>query len=428
MRVWCVLTACVLLATCVCVPTLGDQAEVVRWQEQAYGMSLDVPADSTPVEQTADGALVQFLTQDPATIGVYIRRSTNELTLEGIKDKAVRELGFRHPSALTLAQDGEPVTVAGRAALGLYLLVPDEEQGDWVFAQVYTLIDPTTVAVYQLNCNASELDTAAKTFQGVVDSVAFAAPAELDRLRTERIEAGRAWLESINSEQIKSALIPEQWFRITLAGKDIGYLRVRHHDEAEHVPPGTSIAIQSRLVQGDNVYDTEGKYFESDDRAEEYWTATTTLKMPPTAAYNPDAPPQPLTQNWRQTGLRDGQAMEVSQETPTNIKKFSWKVPPAAYLSQVNQYVLPALLPHDKPQALAFYAFDQDARKLSLRTYQVQPMPGGSYRVFERPTPDQAQHIATFSPTGRLIERRMPDGRVFLATTPQELKRIWGAL
>lgn len=423
-----VLAACVLLTACVCVNASGDEAADGRWHEQAYGMSLRVPADSTQIEQTPDGALVQFLTPDPATIRVYIRRSQNELTLDGIKDKAVRELGFRHPSAVTLAQDGEPVTVAGRAALGLYLLIPDEEQGDWVYGQVYTLIDPTTVAVYQLNCNAGEFDAAVQTFQGLIQSVNFADPAELDRLRTERIDAGKAWLGSVNGEHIKSALIPEQWFRITVGGKDIGYMRVRHHDEAEHVPPGTSVAIQSRIIEGDNVYDTEGKYFESDDRAEEFWTVTTTLKLPQTAAYNPDAPPQPLTQNWRQTGLRDGQAMEVSQETPTNIKKYSWKVPPETYLSQVNQYVLPALLPHDQAQTLAFYAFDRDARKLSFRTYQVQPMPGGSYRVFERPTPDQAEQVATFSPTGRLIERRMPDGRVFLATTPQELKRIWGAL
>jgi hypothetical protein len=120
--------------------------------------------------------------------------------------------------------------------------------------------------------------------------------------------------------------------------------------------------------------------------------------------------------------------MEVSQETPTSIKKLPWKIPPYAYLSQINQYVLPALLPRDEPTELAFYGFDKDTRKLSLHTYRIQPLPGGSYRVFERPTPDQAERVATYSPTGRLIERRMPDGRVFLTTTPQELKRIWGTL
>lgn len=399
-----------------------------RWSEQAYGMSLAVPTGSSLTEQTADGALVKFLTQDPATVSVYIRRSQNELNLPGIKDKAVRELGFRHPSAVTLAQDGEPVTVAGRAALGLYLAVPDAEQGDWVFGQVYTLIDPTTVAVYQLNCNASEYDTALKTFQQLVESVQFADPAELDRIRTEQIEAGRAWLESMKSEKIKSSLIDEQWLRITLSGKDVGYMRIRHTHEADHVPPGIGVAIQSRFLEGDRTYDTEGTYFEASDRSVEFWTLTTTLRLPKTLAHNPNAPPQPDTQNWRQTGLRDGNAMEVSQETPTNIKQLPWKIPPYAYLSQVNQYVLMALLPREQPSTLAFYSFDGDTRKLSLRTYRIEPLPGGSYRVIIRPTPDQAEQVATFSPTGRLIERRMPDGRVYLATTPQELKRIWGTL
>ena len=94
----------------------------------------------------------------------------------------------------------------------------------------------------------------------------------------------------------------------------------------------------------------------------------------------------------------------------------------------LHHYYYFALLPRDEPKTLAFYGFHRETRKLSLRTYRIEPLPGGSYRVFERPTPDQPEHVATYSPTGRLIERRMPDGRVFLATTPQELRRIWGAL
>ncbi len=425
--------ACVLLASCfprgLAHGQVADDAGVrQRWSEQAYGMSLAPPPGSTQVQQTADGALVKFLTQDPATISVYIRRSRSDLNLAGVKDKALREFGFRYPSAVTLAQDSEPVTVADRQGLGLYLLVPDEKNGDWVFGQVYALIDPTTLAIFQLDCNAGDFDPTIKTVLATIQSVSLADPAELDRIRTQRIEAGRAWLESIKTEQVKSALVPEQWLRITAGGKDVGYMRIRHHDEADHVPPGTGVAIQSHLIEGDQTYDTEGKFFEADDRTVEFWTVTTTLRIPQSGPRNPDAPPQPEIQNWRQTGLRDGNALEVSQETPTSIKQLPWKIPPFPYLSQVNQYVLPALLPRDEPTELTFYGFHQNARKLSLRTYRIEPLPGGAYRVYERPAPDRAERIATFSPTGRLIERRMPDGRVYLATTPQELKRIWGAM
>jgi len=424
---------CVLLAVSLsCGTTHGQVADdgvaPGRWREQAYGMSLAPPPGSTQVQQTADGALVKFLTQDPATISVYIRRSHTDLNLPGVKDKALREFGFRYPSAVTLAQDSEPVTVADRRGLGLYLLVPDEKQGDWVFGQVYALIDPTTLAVFQLDCNASDFDAAIKTFLDMIQSVSLANPAELDRVRAQRIEAGRAWLKTIKTEQINSALIPEQWLRITADGKDVGYMRIRQTDEADHVPPGTGVEVQSHLIEDSNTYDTLGKFFEANDRSVEFWTVTTTLRIPQTGPHDPAAPPQPATQNWRQTGLRDGNALEVSQETPSSIKKLPWKIPPYPYLSQVNQYVLPALLPHDKPTELAFYGFGQNTRKLSLHTYRIEPLPGGAYRVYERPGPDRAERIATFSPTGRLIQRRMPDGRVYLATTPQELKRIWGAL
>lgn len=399
-----------------------------QWMEHAYGMSLTAPPDATWVQQTDDGALVKFLTHDPSTIGVYIRHSDTPLNLPGVKAKAIREFGFMYPSSVTLAQDAEPLKIAGREGLGLYLLVPDEKRGDWVFAQVYTLIDPDTLAIYQIDCDAKDFDNALSTFLTMIDSVRFEDPSELDRQRTARIEAGQTWLASINREKIKSALAAEQWLRITQGDRDVGYMRIRHTDEAQHVPPGTGVSVQSRIIEGTNTYDTEGTFFEADDRSVEFWTITTTLRVPDTSARAPGAPPQPATQNWRQTGLRDGNALEVSQESPSSIKKLPWKLPPFPYLSQVDAYVLPALLPRDKPTELAFYSFHQNSQKLSLRTLRIEPLPGGSCRVFDRPTPDRAEQVATYSPTGRLIERRMPDGRTYLATTPQELKRIWGSL
>lgn len=398
-----------------------------RWIEHAYGMSLTAPADATWFEQTDDGALVKFVTPDPAKISVYIRRG-EALTLPGVKSQAIREFGFLYPSAVTLVQDAEPVTIAGREGLGLFLLVPDDRRGDWVFGQVYTLIDPNTLAIYQLDSDAKDFDAALRTFQAMTASVSFADPGELDRQRTARIEAGRAWLETIGREQIKSALVPEQWLRITQGDKDVGYMRIRHSDEAQHVPPGTGVSVRSRIIDGQNTYDTEGTFFEADGHTVEFWTITTTLRAPEAQMQNPNAPPQPATQNWRQTGLRDGNAMEVSQETPSSIKNLPWKIPPFPYLSQVDVYVLPALLPRDKPTEMAFYSFYQNSQKLSLRTLRVEPLPGGSYRVLDRPTPDRAEQVALYSPTGRLIECRMPDGRTYRATTPQELKRIWGAL
>ncbi|MEZ6189721.1 MAG: hypothetical protein R3C45_00340 [Phycisphaerales bacterium] len=399
-----------------------------RWIEHAYGMSLTAPEGSSWFEQTDDGALVKFVTPEQAKISIYIRESEADLTLNGVKNKALSEFVFIYPSVVTLEQDLEPVTVAGREGLGLYVLVPDEKRGSWVFGQVYTLIDPNTVAIYQLDCDATDFEESLKTFRAMIGTVKFEDPAELDRERTLRIDAGRAWLDSLNQEKIKAALTDEQWLRITQGDKDVGYMRIRQTHEDEYVTPGTSITVNSRIVDGDNTYDTEGKFFESDDRQIESWNITTTLRTPQNTATQPHAPPQPAVQNWHQEGFRNAKTIQVSQDSPSNIKQYSWDVPPFPYLSQVDLHVLPALLPRDKPTELAFYSFLQNSQKLSLRTFRIEPLPGGSYRVFDRPAPDRVEQVATYSPAGRLIERRMPDGRTYLATTPQELKRIWGAL
>ncbi len=432
-RLLCCWTVCWLIA-CIFItqPALaqidsGEQGRS-RWQEHAYGMSLTAPPDAAWIEQVDDGASIKFITQERATISVFIRQSQNELILDAVKTKATNEFSFAYPSAVTMVQDQQPITVAERKSLGLFLLVPDEKQGNWVFGQVYVQIDPKTIAVYQLECNADVFDSSFKTFQTMLNSVTFADPAELDRERTERINNAKTWLDSINKDKIKGALIAEQWLRITQNGKDVGYMRIRQHDEAEHVPPGTSVAVRSHIVDGPNTYDTEASFFESDDRVVEFWTITTTMRIPQRVIHGTNTTPETVTQNWRQTGLRNADGMEVQQETPTSIKKLPWKIPPYPYMSQVNMYILPALLPHDKPTELAFYSFHQTSHKLSLRTLRIEPLPGGSYRVFDRPTPDRTEQVATFSPTGRLIERRMTDGRTYLATTPQELRRIWGGL
>ena len=427
------LTGFILLVTALCASTAAAQidrglaAEPTQWTDHAYGMSLTPPPKSKWIEQTDDGALIKFQRPPATLISVYIRKAESELDLPGVKDKALREFAFGYPTAVTMEQDAKPINVGKRDALGLFMLVPEDKRPDHVFAQVYTLIDPNTLVIFQLECDAQDYDAAFKRFKAMLDSVSFADPAELDRVRNERIKAGKAWLDTIDRQKIKDTLIPEQWLRITEAGKDVGYMRILQHDEAGHVPPGTSVQVNSRIVDGNRHFDTEAKFFEADDRTVEFWTIATTMRTATNAPQTPGAPP-PDKLNWRQSGLRDGDNIEVSQETPTSIKKYPWKRPPFPYVSQVNLYILPALLPHDKPNELAFYSFNQDSVSLSLRTLRIEPLANGAYRVHDRPTPERPEQVSTYGPTGRLIEQRMTDGRVYLATTPQQLKQIWGKL
>ncbi len=426
----CVLSMLTLGLACVSASGQAQSAtdQAARWSEQAHGMSLTPPPGAAEGESVGDGALVRFLIQDSAKISVFIRRTTTPLNLKAVKDKALREFSFAYPSAVAMAQDTQPISPAGRQGIGLYMLAPDDQSGDWVFAQVFMLIDQTTLAIFQLECGADSFDSSQSAFADMIDSVDLADPAELDRVRSKRLTAGQAWLDSLTTEQIKQAAVPERWMRILRDGKDIGYLRVRQTDEAEHVPPGIGVSVRSRIIDGNNTYDTEGTFFEADDRSVEFWTITTTLRSEQTGVRDPDAPSLPNTQSWRQTGLRDGDRIEVSQESPGSIKKLPWTKPPTAYLSQVDLFALPALLPRDQPAVLAFYAFNRNAHKLSLRTLRIEPMPEGGYHVFDRPTPDSAEQVATYDRYGKLLECVMPDGQTFIATTPREIRRLWGVL
>jgi hypothetical protein len=74
---------------------------------------------------------------------------------------------------------------------------------------------------------------------------------------------------------------------------------------------------------------------------------------------------------------------------------------------------------------MLFYAYSPKAQGLTLRRVRIEPMKGGRFAVRVKPAPSRAERVAIYSDKGKLIRKRMADGRVLVPASEQQLRAAW---
>lgn len=451
-----------------------------RWSELAYGLSLRPWATARMMAPPPPGMLAQFV-DEGFQLRVFVREAAQEvragrrdpdapdapgalemdrpgaertfaedaprpIEIETVREWAPRRVAFTNPDARVL--EDESMQIAGRPGARLVYRIPSADSldpdsvwaralhrrlvgggqggqgGDWVLGQAFMQIDPYTVVRFELNADVNIKERALATFDAVLASVELTDPRELDEHRRRWIEAGQHWLRSVDRAQRHEQLIEHQWLRITKDGKDIGYKRIAQQQATELGRPGIRIEITERLYADGAVYDNFGEYFEADDGLSELWSVRAARRTQRPRGRLPDRQ-MAGTQAAAETGLRAGQTLTVSNESRERLDQEEWPRLPQTYLSQVDLHLLPRLLPRDEQTTLAFYAYHSNTAKVALRIVRVVPLPEGGFRVYQRPTPQHGEQVATYDEQGRLVQQRMPDGRVFLVSDERTIREIW---
>ena len=157
-------------------------------------------------------------------------------------------------------------------------------------------------------------------------------------------------------------------------------------------------------------------------------------------------------QTWVETGVRTEGILAVAQESPrrrdlvqlgprdpAGLRRapkgdfHRWPVPPGPYVSQARASLLPFIVPGDREADYAFYAYDPGSANLVMRTLRVRPMGEGGeggegaergYLVYIRPSPTRAEQVLAFDARGRPLYHDLPDGRRWVPTTPEVLRRL----
>lgn len=417
-----------LLLSLTSVAAAAPRAELLatqRWHENATGLSLLPPRGAQQIDLTASGGLVRFVHPDGFAIRVAMIEHELDLNLNSIKDAAFVELqmGARF---VELIEESAP-KYSGHDARLAYLRSTARDAAITILGRAYVRIDERTIASIHLETSEQQFPAARATFEAVLESLQFADPTELAKVRMAWIRAGERWKSGLDRELLKKAMVAEQWFRVLEQGEDVGYTRIRHSLDTMLDLPGIKIEVDSRIVVGKDTYDTVSFFWESDDAKSELWSIRTARRSlaaphPATPANVPPPPPAVV----EETGLRspDGN-INVERRAPGKVDKFQWGVPRSGYASQVETHLIPTLVPRDGQQDLGFYAYSSNDTNLALRTLQVFPQQDGTYVVRERPAPDRAELVSTYDNRGRLVRRQMADGRLIVPATPEQMKKIW---
>lgn len=400
-----------------------------RWEELAYGLSLRPPAGAAQIEHASDDELVSFLVGEDIRLSVHLRRARSAVNVQRVEQRALEQFAYAYPSAVAAGESEEEageLELAGRPATRFYMAVPGSGGGeDWIAAQAFVMIDPYTVAMIQMQATAHSYQRARDTFEAVLGSIELEDPDAINARREAEVAAAEQWLETLTADAIRDTAEPQQWYRITQEGEDVGYQLLELDAEAEELgEPGVGLRTVTRIVAGNYVYDTAAEYFLSSDGDIEVWSIRTTQRdadqQQGIAGFDEIAGEQ----SWADTGFRIGGTIQQTREGPTRIDEHSWETPPTAYMPQLALQLFHRMLPRESVQ-MSFYAYHPDAERIALRSVRVEPSEGGGYRVVERPTLSRPAQVSIYDEDRRLVERRMADGRVFQHTTADTIERIW---
>lgn len=439
-----------------------------RWDELAYGLSLRPWAGAQTLEPPPPGMLAQFVGEG-IQLRVFVRQAgeerqarqrqhqgqlraqrrapVEEIDMEQVMEWAPRRMAFTNPDASVLEQNLGRIADRPAARLVYHIpsarsLDPDsawsrllrqrlvgggqgEPEGDWILAQAFMQIDPYTVVRFELSAGLEVQDRALATFGALLESVELTDPRELDEHRRQWIAAGEQWLNGLDPAHRQAHLHEPRWLRILKDGEDVGYRRVTREAVTELGEPGVRVEVAEHLHTQQASFDSFSEFFESDDGLMEMWSIRTAQQRGDAMAQRLHPGGAASRSAAAETGLRSGQSLTVSSEGPEQLDEQEWPELPQAYLSQVNLHLLGRLLPRDEQRTLAFYAYHSASDRVALRIVRVVPLEQGGYRVYQRPTPEHREEVATYDAEGRLLQRRLADGRVIVPTTEQELAAIW---
>ncbi len=204
------------------------------------------------------------------------------------------------------------------------------------------------------------------------------------------LEAGAQWIKGVTAQAIRSALLGEQHLAVSIDGKPVGYVTVRHRPGRWNKRDGFDVIEEGWTFGDDGVARLlQSRMFIGQDTVHERWRTTVTTWTPARG----DRPEN--LESTLEEGLRDRQFLLTGQTYSLNRPQR--ENPPIeigkTYISKALIRLLPRMAGDlHKPRNYAFAAFDHSRAALILRIVefkgQVEPpdagIKGKVFRIDER--------------------------------------------
>ncbi len=457
------LTLLMLLVWCAVAAASEQMLDTELFELSSYGLSVRPPIGAAQQRWPNSTVHARFLGGDGYTIDLFVRsRLDPQENVGDLGPIGVQAYPKKDRFNITLNAGGELLTVArvetitqkviaaadpnavmfdrsglepdGRAATAMYFklsptkfsVTPQEKRAEpWVLGLAFMELQPETFVVLRLQVDEVKYDHTRPLFEAMVESLRIEDPGQVAARRKTMLERGELWLELLEEPRRRSALVAEQWLRLRQRNVDIGYMQIRQRQTTEMDMPGMGVVTLATVMRGDRVYDSESRFFASDDGHHEIWSIKMALRPLGPGAPTQAPPKGAHVATWMETGYRSHAVIEVKRESPEGITTRQWPRPPKAYLSQMDWHLAGAMMPHNARQDMAFYAYHPNTGRIMLRTVTVLPAGDGSYRVVTKPGPDHPQDTTYYDAQGRFLRRQLHGGTVVRPTTPEELRVVW---
>ncbi len=417
---------------------------------EALGLRINLPRGTVATTEMSGGRLVYTFADRP--VGATWTMRLNELvtTLADPKpsrlaDEKVRSFeDGRNPFRVLVNQDLDCGGVAGRL---LYIWQKASDGAEAVNGWLILPRSGPSFLVFSIVTTADRIDSVRPILDASLATVRVRAPAEQKALHEQRLQLGREAVDTFTEERLREAAGPRQWYRISVPGEagrpdtEVGYLSLEAREAARgEVEPdrdpsrygaleaqsGLMVLLEGRVIIGEprngHFYDIQGRYWLAWDRAVEQWSVRMTQRQ------------GEATKSTSETGLRELGKLRVIAASLEEYTRdpVSWTISEKAYLSQVEVFLLGALLPRDGSITgeMSFLYYEPTMRMLPLRLDLWGPGGGGTARWSLRTRPFlQALTIdQDFDASGRRLRRVDWDGQVRKVTEPidpEALRRLW---
>lgn len=335
---------------------------------------------------------------------------------------------------------GWPVEVAHLRLAGL--------SGDDM-ARSYAIFMPTStsVAIYEMQTTMRELEAAKPYFNLLIESTTIADPVAAEAERALGVEAGLAFIRSLEPRDYEAVIndLGKEWryerfYRPAKSGADsdaseLGYRRTRYStgtrgdlrskDERTGSSPedrqkGYLVQQEIRLLLDDRIVDVSAGFFMTPDRTNEAWTIRQTIR--PMVGGSRAAATHLV-----ESAVRDRASMVITRSQGGKpLASVQPRIEGNGYVSRVEVYLMPYLMMHkDTVDALRFYAFNQNADTITLRSDELRPRPSGGFEYVSRPGEDAPGQTVLFDRSGDPVRADLPGEQVWEPVTLRRLYDLW---
>ncbi len=387
------------------------------------------------MQRNADEASLHIL-GDGGTynITLWVRTTAEPIDIDHLMAKMVGQVGMDHPSAEILEQ--KPTKMLDKPAGAIYVRIPDSKRGPWILGQTFALIQDNTYVLLEFETMPTHLQMTTAIFEAIVASMKIEDPKKIDQDRIDMIEGGVAWRANVRNLDLQQAIVAQQWLRILLNNSEVGYMHVAQRTGRQMDANGICVNVDAHMEYAKKVFESTSQFFVSDDDTMEVWSIKTS-SYPQVAR---GMAPNPLsTSTITETGIRSKTKITVNRDTGAARKEYNWDLAlpreflpndqvqhlEKNYLSQVELWLIPHLLPIKDPRPYGFYAYYSNAHKLAFRTVRVEAQSDGGYIVYSRPTPEAPEQVSHFNAAGMLVEQEIPGGETLKPASKDEIRAQW---